>query len=306
LQQNRLFIKYFLFILLFLVPQLTNGQRLPPVERETESSVFWRFSTPSNSLHLPTANADTSGYTLINQTLAHHPYFAFSRSSTLGFGQKHERQSNDSLFYFLLFLLCIIALVKQIFPKYFPDLFRIFSRNSTSYRKFLEQQAPTTWPALLANLVFILSVGLYTVFIMLYFVPETKLSFWRVFFISSISLTAIYSVKYLLLSFFGWLFGQQLLTKKYITLVFNINKITAISLLPLLFLLAYSQGNLWQFTLLISFIVVGILLIFRYILALSLFRKNAEIQIVQFFLYVFSLEILPLLMLYKLLMFYFS
>lgn len=65
---------------------------------------------------------------LYRQVMEHHPYFGFAgKPLSPETGNLKQFEGKELLFYFLLLLLLVFAFFRMAFPKYFSDLFRLFS-----------------------------------------------------------------------------------------------------------------------------------------------------------------------------------
>src|SRR5205823_14597469 len=87
-------------------------------------------------------------------------------------------------------------------------------------------------------------------------------------------------------------------------IVFLINKVIGIVLLPLLLLLAFSSSSVQEITLTIAACVVVLLLVFRYIVSLTIIRNTLSVHPLHFFIYLCAVELMPMLILYKVLFSY--
>jgi hypothetical protein len=124
---------------------------------------------------------------------------------------------------------------------------------------------------------------------------------WLLWLYTFVTLAIIYSGKYLFVSFCGWAFNVPHFAFNYNFIVFLINKVAGICLLPLLLIMAFSKGETHDIAVTIALSLVLIMLLYRYIVALSTVVKNLKISAVHFFIYLCAVEILPLLVIYKLL-----
>jgi hypothetical protein len=100
----------------------------------------------------------------------------------------------------------------------------------------------------------------------------------------------------------GWIFGQQMAADSYIFIVFLINKILSILLIPLMVVLAFGEPAFQQAGFTGSSILLGSLLVDRFILSFSGLRNELKISWLHLFLYVCGFEIVPVLLIYKLLL----
>ncbi len=114
-------------------------------------------------------------------------------------------------------------------------------------------------------------------------------------------LGCVYLVKYLVTLFAGLVFNVKDAAGTYSFIVFLVNRIMAIILLPLLVLLAFYDGDTRAVMFTIAASVVVILLVYRYILSLTVIRKNLKVSALHFFIYLCAVELMPLLVTYKVL-----
>lgn len=242
---------------------------------------------------------------LQQQILARHPYFNFKASAVSLSSDKKEYQGKELLFYVIIALVMIFALLKLAFAKYFNDLFKVFFRTTLKQRQIKEQLMQTPLPSLVFNGFFIASAGLYINFLLHYYQFTPVDNFWLLYLYCCVGLSVIYLVKFVGLIICGWLFNMQKAADSYIFIVFIINKVIGVSLLPFLVLLGFTDGVMHSVALVLSWCCVGGLLLYRFILGFAAIRNEVRFNLFHFFLYLCAFEIAPLLLIYKLLLFFF-
>ena len=242
---------------------------------------------------------------LNRQILQRHPYFGFTNEKLLTSSGIRQFHGKELIFYLLVFLLIIYACLRLVFPKYFNDLFRLFFRTTIKQRQIREQLMQTPLPSLLLNGFFVVSGGLYISFILQHYKLNPVDNFWLLFLYSGLGLSAIYFIKFLGLKVSGWLFNMQEAANAYIFIIFVINKMLGLLLLPFTILLAFTQGNVYPVALTLSFCMVAGLLAYRFILTYSAIRNQVKVNPFHFFLYLCAFEIAPLLLIYKGLLLFF-
>ncbi len=240
------------------------------------------------------------------QVLQRHPYFGFRTTPTTTHSGKKEFKGKELLFYLLVFLLLVFAFFKKLFPKYFNDLFRLFFRTTLKQRQIREQLMQTPLPSLLFNSFFILIAALYIDFLLQHFKLGPVDHFWLLFLYCGLGLSGIYLVKFLGLKLSGWIFNMQEATDTYIFIVFIVNKMIGIFLLPFLVMLAFADGYIYSIALTLSWCGVGALLFYRFILSYSAVRNQVSVNPFHFLLYLCAFEIAPLLLIYKALLYFFK
>jgi hypothetical protein len=240
------------------------------------------------------------------QILRRHPYFGFNAEPTnMARSDLRSFKGKELLFYLLIFLFIIFALLRLAFPKYFSDLFRLFFRTTLKQRQIREQLIQTPLPSLLLNGFFIAGGALYASFLFQYYKLNPTENFWPMVLYSGLGLSAIYLLKFVGLKASGWLFNMKEVTDSYIFIVFIVNKMIGILLLPFLVLLAFSQGNVYTVALTLSWCIIGGLLIYRFILTYLAVRNQVKVNPFHFFIYLCAFEIAPLLLIYKGLLLFF-
>ena len=218
----------------------------------------------------------------------------------------HQTEGKEILFYGFIGLLLFLAVIRQAFPKYFTDLFRLFFRTTLKQRHLSEQLTQTPLPSLLLNLLFFIIAGLYLTFWLDRMGLNPFSTFWWLFLCMIGVVAGAYLVKFIMLHFTGWLFKVHEAADSYIFTVFTINKMAGLFLFPLLALMAFSAPWLFPISLMLSWILLGALLLYRIGLTYGVVRKQMQISGFHFLLYVTGFELAPLLVLYKLFLLNFS
>lgn len=238
--------------------------------------------------------------------LSKHPWLGFNGSLAKG-EITGIRQSigKEWLFYYLVLLFIIFAILRRAFPKYFGDLFRLFFRTTLKQRQIREQLMQTPLPSILLNGFFVLSAGLYISFLFQFFHLDPTGNFWLLYLYCCGALTGIYFVKFIVLKFSGWLFNVPEAANAYVFVVFIINKMIGLLLLPFLLMLAFSDGDIYMAIMSLSWCLVSGLLIYRFILAYGALRNLVKVNLFHFLIYLAAFEIVPLLLIYKALLSYF-
>lgn len=239
------------------------------------------------------------------QLLKEHPYFGFHSIPVVINAGLKKYEGKELLFYVIIAYLLFFALLKQAFPKYLNDLFRLFFRTTMKQRQLREQLIQTPLPSLLFNGFFVLSTGLYINILLRYYGVNPVDNFWLMFFYCCLGLSLIYFVKFLGLKISGWLFNVNEAANAYIFVVFIINKVIGIFLLPFLVLLSFTEGEAFRIFLVLSWCGLGLLLFYRFLLTFISIRNLVRFNLFHFLIYLLAFEIAPLLLVYKGLLFFF-
>lgn len=237
--------------------------------------------------------------------LEQHPFFRFGTPAISVRSDIKVFYGKEQLFYVVVALIMVFALLKLGFSKYFSDLFRVFFRTTLKQRQIKEQLMQTPFPSLVFNGFYVASAGLYINLLLHYFDITPLDNFWMMYLYCCIGLSVIYFGKFVGLVICGWLFNMRKAADSYIFIVFIINKVIGIALLPFVVLLSFTGGVLYDVSLVLSWCAVGGLFLYRFILGFAVIRNEVRFNLFHFFLYLCAFEIAPLLLIYKLLLFFF-
>lgn len=215
-------------------------------------------------------------------------------------GSVRESSNSDLIFYVLIFIIFFLALIKKSFPKYFSSIFSLSFQATFRQTQTREQMSQNFFPAFMMNILFILSVGLF-ITLAAQFYKWTTISFWQLFVYATTMLGIIYLVKYCVIYFAGWVFNAPDAAADYRFIVFLINKLLGVLFIPILFVIAYTNDETKKVAITVALCVAGLLLALRYLISLSRIRKNLNLTAFHFFIYLCAIEIMPLLIIYKLL-----
>lgn len=215
-------------------------------------------------------------------------------------------QGKEAVFYSVVALLIVFAVIKNGFSRYLSDLFSSYFRTTVRQRQIKEQLMQNPLPSLLFNAFFILSTALFLSLLFLHFGLVEDVPFWMLAIYSAIGLTLIYAGKFILLKFFGWVFQFSKATDTYIFVIFSTNKILGILLLPFTILLAFTYGSVNAAAVTLSLIMVAGLFAYRYFLSYISINRMVHINPFHFLLYLAAFEILPVILINKLLFLFLS
>lgn len=228
-------------------------------------------------------------------------YLPFEEPALQQFSQERKRESQELLFYILTGLVGILAAIRLIFPKYFKNLFLLVMQTSVRQKQTREQLLQNNLASILLNFLFLASAGLY-VSLLVQHKHWVNLPFYQLVAYSCLLLLVVYLGKFLFLSFSGWVFNVNEATNAYTFIVFLVNKVLGILLIPFVLVLTYSPEPIMQVATTISLGICSILFVYRYLIGFGAIRNNLKVSALHFFLYLCAVELLPLVLIYKLLL----
>jgi hypothetical protein len=210
-------------------------------------------------------------------------------------------QGKEAIFYSIIALLIFFALIKNGFGRYVDDLFKTYFRTTIKQKQTKEQLQQNPLPSLLLNLFYVLSTGMFLALLLQYFKLGLEYNFWLLYLYCILGLVTIYIIKFVTLKFFGWIFQVSESTDAYIFIVFATNKIIGMALLPFLVMLAFTYGIINQAAMSLSIMVVLALIVYRFFISYFSIRRQISIGFFHFLLYLFAFEVIPLLLINKVL-----
>lgn len=266
---------------------------------------------------IPRATKDSS-FNLINLYLnffaqKNSAYRLYNQKSTLSnagdilykIEQKFALPDKDVFFYAIVALLFLYGFIVQIAPQYISKLFSQFSQSSLRMMQNREQLLQNSLASFIMNIGFIISFSLMATLI-IFNAHLLPINFWQGFLYMCLFFMGLYFGKYICLTIVGYIFNTNELVQTYIFVVFMINKVLGILLLPFIAILAFATPLLYPLAIGGAGVLMVLLILYRYLFSLTSVRNKLHISSFHFFLYLCAFEIIPLLILYKLIVQYFG
>jgi hypothetical protein len=201
----------------------------------------------------------------------------------------YKHTGNEGWFYFFCLLALYLGLFKIFYQKYFSTLFKVFFNSSLKQSQLTDQLQQSKLPSLLLNVFFSLTAGTF-IFLLIKHGGHTPKMNW---------LYAVYITKMIVLKVTGLVSGLEEQTDTYIFIIFLINKVTGILLLPLTIGMVFSPAALKPLCLWMAVFCTGILFLLRYYRSYGLLQHKLRVSPFHFALFIIGVEILPLLVIYK-------
>lgn len=254
--------------------------------------------TPKDSVVTPKIIL-TPYQTVLQQVINKHQYLSASKPAIASISTIKKYKNTDIIFYILAGLTLVLGCIKVFFGKYFNTLFRVFFNTSLRQSQLTDQLLQAKLPSLFYNIFFVCSSGVFAYLLLQHYNQIGEKNNWLLLVTSVVFLAAIYVVKYSTLKLTGWLTGFTEITNTYTFVLFLINKILGIVLLPLSIAIAFAQQNVVNAVVIISLLFIGFMLVLRFFRSYGLLQHQLKVSKFHFLLYILGVEILPLLLIYK-------
>lgn len=217
-----------------------------------------------------------------------------------------EKQTiqTEWLFYYIIGLFLLFGLLKLAYYRYFNNLFRVFFKTSLKINQIREQLVQSGLQSLMFNIFFAISSGTYVYLLIRHFQISFQIAPVLIPIISAAVIGTLYVGKYLFLKVSGWLFNISSASDTYAFIAFLINKIIGIILLPFILVIAFAKQPVSTIAITLSLAIVIGLFLYRFLRAYNTVQANLNVSRFHFFIYFLAFEIVPLLVIYKILIGY--
>lgn len=288
--------RVFKLILIFFLVQQINAVAQPNADSNNLPKFIIDSSiTDSNNINIKSTHQST-----LNKLLAANQFINLRQNPVAFVTQKKQVHSKEYLFYLFSSLILAFGLFKVFYARYFHHIFRVFFNTSLRQNQLTDLLLQARLPSLIFNIFFSITGGLYVWLLLTHYYIFTKESANKLLFFCIVTVSVIYIIKFCVLKFIGWITDMDTALNTYIFVIFLINKIIGVTLIPFIVFLAFAPPMLFKGTVIFSSLVLGSFFIIRFFRSYSLLQYEIHFSRVHFLLYIISLEILPMLVIYKL------
>ena len=287
-----------------ILPVFLTAQQLDTVKNDTPTII--KTDTPSiinlDSLSLLTDSVKIvmpSAKEKIQNTIKENFWLNLKSQPVAMANNVKKRDAKDIIFYTLLSLIALVSFLRFFYIQYFNNLFRVFFNTSLRQSQLTDQLLQAKLQSLFFNVISFVSGGVFIYFSLHYFnwLPNGK-SF-KMMSVCAFCLATIYCLKFVTLKFTGWITGYKEVTNIYIFIIFLINKILGILLIPLIIIIAFSDLFIIKIAMSITILLIALMFLLRIVRSYGLLQHQLTISRMHFFMYLIGIEILPVLLIYK-------
>ena len=215
---------------------------------------------------------------------------------------KNNAQINDWYFVTLIGILVLMTWMRIMYSKFLVVLFESFYNYLLASKNFKERNIVQKRFELTADILYILNGSLF--FILLYRFFEWELPVtgnFELFIISVLVLFSVMIYRNIIMRMTGFIFNRLALFSECLYHYFIYNKIIGIGLLPFIIFIPYSKGLFHETLIITAISMVGFIYIMR-LVRLIIFTSKNVILFFYLILYLCTLEILPILVIIKIIL----
>ena len=312
-----LFLKPVLFLLLNIIlpvvlyAQITNdSNKVKPVTVQSLlpgdsnlvklPTVLFKLTKDSISVKPVVKRSQAAVYQQTMEQLLKHNIFLVSNTTPVATAYQERNPSQTEFkFYILLGTILFLSFLRFFYSRYFNNLFRVFFNTSLRQGQLTDQLLQAKLASMLFNLFFVITGGLYIYFLLIHHGWISEENSMLALSLSVGILALIYFIKFLTLKFTGWLTEYREVANTYLFIIFLINKILGVLLIPFIVVLAFSLPVIKSIGAVISLLMIALLFLFRFLRSFGLLKHQIKVGWFHFLLFIIGIELLPILLVYK-------
>jgi hypothetical protein len=239
---------------------------------------------------------------LIQRALNESRFLNVSGLPAAAVSKERPVSSATRIFYVLLAVVLLLGCLRFFYTRYFNNLFRVFFNTSLRQSQLTDQLLQAKQVSLFFNVLFAATGGLYIYFLLVHFNWIASARPLMVIGLCILTLAVIYFLKYIVLKFTGWITGYKEAANTYLFIIFLINKILSVLLIPFVIVIAFGAPFLQYPAVLVSLLLTGLIFLLRFLRSYGLLQNQVKVSRMHFFMYIIGVELVPLLLIYKALM----
>ncbi len=210
-----------------------------------------------------------------------------------------QQTGKEFIFYTLCIVVFILGLFKTFYTAYFNNLFRVFFNTSIRQTQLTDQLLQAKLPSFILNIFFTITTGIYVWLLFKYYHPPRLISSQLLLPFCITGVGVLYLTKYCILKFMGWMSGMQQAADNYIFVIFLVNKISGIIMVPFIILLTFSMSHWINYIVIFSALIMGLFFLSRYVKTFGVLEYRFPLQPLHFVIYIAAVEVVPILLIYK-------
>ena len=213
--------------------------------------------------------------------------------------KRRSYKEDDFNFYVIIAIVFFFSLIRAIFPRYFSNIFRVFFNASLRQGQLTDQLIQAKLSSLFYNVFFLFSFSIYIYYLFrhLNLIPNED-KFNQLLYIF-VAVVLVYIFKWIFIKFVGWLTNYEKVADNYLFVVFLLNKVLGICILPLTIIIAFSSPIFVEISTIVSYVFILIFFGLRYLKMYEGLSSRIHLNNFHFFIFLFAVEILPLMLISK-------
>ena len=217
---------------------------------------------------------------------------------------RKDNHTEDVIFYWIIALFFLLGMVRTLYGKYMENFLKVVFNSTLRQSQLVEQLSQSARPSFYLNLLFFFSFSTYLCLMMAnhYIMPVSL----KLFALCFVFVFTSYLFKSIFIKLLGWISGYVRAAGNYLSILWLMNKATGIVCLIWIFFFAFLPSSVKPVLGYVSLITVALMVIVRYLRTYGTIHYDLSLTRAQFFLYLLCMELLPILLIYKCFMQFFT
>ena len=291
-----------IFLLLYSNCAFSQSFRDSGRAHKTDSSLLIITDTSSAKIDSSLAVSQPkikSYHSIINDLLSSNKFIDVKDAPVYLIAEKKHFGGKEFVFYILCIVVLILAIFKTFYKAYFNNLFRVFFNTSLRQTQLTDQLLQAKLPSFILNIFFTFSAGIFLWLLFTYYHQPQLVNRKLLLPFCILGIGVLYFLKYCILKFIGWVSSMQQTVDSYIFIIFLVNKIAGIVLVPFLIIIAFSLPLWVHYITTVAVFIIILFFLSRYIKTYGALENRLPLNAFQFIIYIIATEIIPILILYK-------
>jgi hypothetical protein len=208
-----------------------------------------------------------------------------------------KAENKTPIFIIAIIMFAVFAFTRLAFSKYIQHLFQLFTLSQAGKRQIKDQLENNDRASVWLTFLYLLSTTIILYFWLLKF---STLSPYLLFIIGFFAIFLFIVCKNACVQLIAWVFDARQYVASYLFTKKRVNEFMALLLFPLSILLLISSGNTKMQVMIVAVILYGCMLLFSFVKNFPLLTNLFRIRILHFLLYLCAFEVVPILVLLKL------
>ncbi|MBL7766698.1 MAG: DUF4271 domain-containing protein [Chitinophagaceae bacterium] len=235
------------------------------------------------------------------QLLQGHPMLEKNQKGPVVKALPRKSENKSGVFFIAMAFLFAFAGIKQAYPKYFSNLYDLFTSFNISKRQIREQLENDKVASWWFYMFYFITLAFLAYLIAGRYTPLTDSRSPFLFFFICLCIIVVFSLlKIILLKLISWVFQKKEIVEQYLFNSAITNEFSGVMLFPLCIILLLVRQNLQVYFLFMAIGIGMIMLIFKYLRIYKGINNLLRIDFIHFLLYLCAFEIMPVLVFLKL------
>ena len=296
-------------LLLIMISTSVHGQKLQDESLIKVADTMQVLNKDSSSrihdsLALVVKPFKKSYFPVVDSLLSSNKFINTAGPGAFFIIERRQAAGREFTFYAICLIVLTLGIFRTFYGGYFNNLFKVFFNSTIRQNQLTDQLLQSGLPSLILNIFFTISAGFYIWLIFKRYHAPRLIDSQVLLPFCIIGIGALYFLKYTGLKFIGWMTGMYQATDNYLFVIFLINKVAGIVLVPFIIFIGLGMPVLINPLVTISLFLLGLLFLSRYLKTFGLLESRFALDPVHFILYIIVVEVIPLLVIYKILVDY--